>query len=432
MNAAVAPALCGKTVAVAVSGGQDSMALLHFMLSVKDKHRLSVVCINVEHGIRGESSVRDSAFVKSQCEKLGVPLIFYSVNAPRYAEENKLSLEQAARILRYDCFFNAINSHKCDAVVTAHHSSDYFESALFNLFRGTGIKGLISIKDYDGKIFRPFINVTKREITDYIDKNNIPFVTDESNFQDDYSRNFLRLNVIPKIKEIFPEAEKSVLRLAETLSAEDAYLDRIAENSLHKINGENGYRIELPQDNAILSRAVILALKDLGLKKDYEKVHVSDVCSLAEKQTGKIITLPLGIRAIREYDRICIYKPETADVCEIPFKIGETAVNGQTVKVEFATSDDLKDGLYADYGKIPDTAVIRTKKAGDGFTKFGGGTKSLSDYLTDRKIPLKDRDKLLLIANGSDVLAIFGVAISDKIKVDDKTEKTVKLNLQRT
>ncbi len=431
MNAEISKNLYGKTVAVAVSGGADSMALLYFTANFCDKFRIKTVALNVEHGIRGETSLRDSAFVKDYCNKNGIPLLEYKVDAPKKAKSDKITLEQAARILRYECFYDALNSGKCDAVFTAHHSSDNLESVLFNLFRGTGIKGLVGIKNYQDKIYRPFIKVTKNEINDFIKEHGIPFVDDETNFCDDYTRNYLRLNVIPKIKEIFPEAEKSVIRLSETLKSEDEFLETLANNALTPLL--DGFGISLDTPRVIMARAVIIALKKLGLTHDYEKVHVDDVCDLCEKENGKTVVLPLGIHAAREYDKITIFKHRNVktEPAAKPFTVGTYAFNGQTVSVlpcENVLKKDLKNGLYSDLDKIPESATVRTRKEGDRFTKFGGGTKSLSDFFTDKKIPLKDRDELLLVADKSDVLVIFGVAVSDKVKVDEKTKRIIKFS----
>lgn len=431
MNVEFSDCLRGKTVAVAVSGGADSMALLHFTLSVAEKYGFSVVALNVEHGIRGESSLRDTMFVQEYCAERKIPLIKYAVNAAKKAKDDKLSVEQAARVLRYECFTDAIESGKCDAVFTAHHSSDNLESVLFNLFRGTGIKGLTGIKDFGGKIFRPFIKVSKAEIDEYIRANGIPFVTDETNLSDDYTRNFIRHNVIPEIKKFFPEAEKSVLRLSATLKDEDEFLDRQANAAVTV--SKNAIYISLPLHRALLSRAVIAALKKLGVTRDYEKVHADDVCALCDKENGKSVDLPKGIKAVREYDRICFYRQKAVSGAEIPFAVGEFGLGENTVCILQVSAEDvagekIKSGLFADADKIPAGAVIRFRKSGDKFTKFGGGTKSLSDFLTDRKIPLKDRKDLPIIAAGNDVLAVFSVAVSDKIKVDGKTRSVIKFS----
>ena len=435
MNVEIADCLYGKKIAVALSGGADSMALINYLVTNSQKYSIKVVALNVEHGIRGDASLRDSAFVKNYCEshKPYIPLLEYKVNALKKAKDEKITVEQAARILRYECFFDAIKTGNCDAVVTAHHSSDNLESVLFNLFRGTGLKGLTGIKDFDGKIFRPFIKVSKAEIEEYVAQNSIPFVTDESNFSDDYSRNYLRLNVIPLIKKIFPEAEKSVLRLSDTVAEEDRFLDGEAKKALTL--RDDGFFIKLPLDRVLLSRAVIFALKELGIKKDYEKVHVLSVCELAEKQAGKTIYLPLNVKAVKEYDGIALYNSErrkNANITETPFTLGKTVLNGAVINIIQVKNPDLKSGLFADADKIPVTATVRNRRSGDRFTKFGGGSKSLSDFLTDKKIPLKDRDGLILIADGQEILAIFGVAVSDKIKVDEKTNKIIRFNLQRT
>lgn len=431
MNAEISKNLYGKTVAVAVSGGEDSMALLHFTANFCARFRIKAVALNVEHGIRGANSLRDSAFVKDYCKTHAIPLLEYKVDAPKKAKADKIPLEQAARILRYECFFDAVKSGKCDAVFTAHHSSDNLESVLFNLFRGTGIKGLSGIQDYNSVIYRPFIKVSKAEIKEYVRENAIPFVNDETNYCIEYTRNFLRLNVIPKIKEIFPEAEKSVLRLSETLKEENAFLDALAKDALNCRDGVFYIPIDTPK--AVMARAIITALKNLGLVRDYEKKHVDDVRALIEKENGKTVSLPLDIKAAKEYDKITIYKDRSCEneTAAIPFTVGLHALNGRTINVTpygKITNEDLKKGFFADLDKIPDGAVIRFRKKGDRFTKFGGGTKSLSDYFTDKKIPLKDRDGILLVANNGDVLVINGIAVSDKVRVDKDTENIVQFS----
>ena len=431
MNAEISKNLYGKTVAVAVSGGEDSMALLHFTANFCARFRIKAVALNVEHGIRGESSLRDSAFVKDYCKTHGIPLLEYKVDAPKKAKTDKIPLEQAARILRYECFFDAVKSGKCDAVFTAHHSSDNLESVLFNLFRGTGIKGLAGIRDYENVIYRPFIKVSKAEISEYVRANAIPFVNDETNFCDDYTRNFLRIHVIPKIKEVFPEAEKSVLRLSETLKEENAFLDALAKDALDRRDG--GFYVPTDTPKAVMARAVIIALKNLGLIRDYEKIHVDDVCALTDKENGKTVSLPLGIKAAKEYDKITIFKDRTCEneTPPVPFTTGLHALNGRTINIAPCgeiTDEELKKGLFADLDKIPDGAVIRFRKKGDRFTKFGGGTKSLSDYFTDKKIPLKDRDGVLLVVNNGDVLIINGIAVSDKVRVDKDTKNIVQFS----
>lgn len=416
-----------KTIAVAVSGGSDSMALLHYMLSISNDIPIKVVALNVEHGIRGASSIKDSEFVANYCKERGIPLLFYSGDAKAIAKNEKISIESAGRKLRYGFFKDALDKKACDFIATAHHALDNVETVLFNLFRGTALKGVGGIRNaFGGKIIRPFLSVTKEEIENYIKENGVPFVTDETNLKTDYTRNKIRLSIIPKIKEIFPELETSVSRFSTIAKEEDDYLETLAKDG---VNIENQTaKIKLSLSDALLRRAVIIALKSLGVKKDWEKAHIDAVLSLKDLKNSSKITLPFNLYAVKEYDQITIAKIKDELAVDLPFSVGSINFNGKTLKIE--KIDDakvnLKDGLYSDADKIPSSAKIRTIKDGDVFTKFGGGTKKLCDYFTDVKIPKRLRSEIPLLADGNKILVIFGVAISDIVKADDQTKVLLK------
>ena len=419
----------GERVAVSLSGGMDSMALLHYAHNNANTLGIEVVAINVEHGIRGQESMSDTNFVKEYCDKNDIPLFCYAVDSIKVAKEQKLSIEQSARKLRYECFFDAIAKGQCDKIATAHHQSDNAESILFNILRGSGIKGAKGIEsNYNNKIIRPMLGVQKADIQEYVKQNHIPFVTDKTNFDDDYTRNFLRLNVIPKIKGIFPEMEQSLTRFAEICSLEDDFMQTLAIKSV-ELNQANA-SISLPIERAIFNRSVIIALKSLGVKKDWEKTHIDSVYSLCDKQNGAKISLLDGITAIREYDKITLYKSRETTDTQLPFAIGSFDFCNQqlTIKEVAPTSQiNLTQGLYLDADKLPKTATIRTPRTGDVFTKFGGGTKKLCDYLTDKKIPQRLRSTLPIIADQNVVYAIFGIGISQNVKVTDQTKNILQI-----
>ncbi|MBQ3220054.1 MAG: tRNA lysidine(34) synthetase TilS [Clostridia bacterium] len=417
-------------IAVALSGGGDSMALIHALKSQSTNLGIKVIALNVEHGIRGDNSISDSKFVKDYCEKYGIELLSYSVDSIKKAKDEKLSIEQSARALRYECFYNAISNKKCDKIATAHHLSDNTESVLLNLFRGTGLKGISGIQEnYQDKIIRPLLSVTKSEIENYLSKNKIPFITDETNFSDEYTRNYLRLNIIPEIKKIFPEAEKSIERFSEIVKTDDDFIQQTAKSSVNFILDKA--EIKLPLHRAVFSRATILAMQYLGIEKDWEKSHIDSVFSLCDKETGSMINLPKGVVAIKEYDKVVVYKKQEISAESIPFFIGTKMFLNKKITIEEFSSMgiDVKSGLFGDVNKIPQNAIIRTKKDGDVFTKFGGGTKSLGDYMTDKKIPLRVRNEIPLLAVENDILVIFGVAVSDKVKADNTTTNLIKFNL---
>lgn len=419
----------GEKIAVAVSGGKDSMCLLHSLCAHSHQLGVSVLALNVEHGIRGDASKDDTEFVKKYCQDNQIPFIGYTVDALEYSKINKTSIEEGARALRYQCFYDAIKEGKCDKVCTAHHQSDNAESILFNLFRGTGVKGATGIeKNVDDKIIRPLLSISKEQIDEYVQKNAIPFVTDLTNYDDDYTRNYLRINVIPKIKEIFPDFEKSLARFGEIVTKDQEYLCSLVDDYLKQEGG--AYYITLPCPNPIFSRACITALKGLGVEKDWEKAHIDAVFSLIDSQNGASVNLPKGVVAVREYQRITLYTPTKIQTPSIPFSLGKHKLSGneiQITQVDKPSDEILKQGFYADLDKIPQTAVIRYPLQGDEFTKFGGGTKKLCDYFTDVKIPRRLRDTLPVLADGNTVLAIFGHAISQKIKIEQSTTRIVKL-----
>ena len=417
----------GEIIGVALSGGSDSMALLYFLNEQTKYFPFSVVAINVEHGIRGESSKQDSLFVKNYCEENGITLYSYSVDAVKKAKEEKLSLEQAARVLRYECFDHCLQNKRCDKIATAHHKKDNAESVLFNLFRGTGLKGLAGINEnFGNKIIRPFLAIEKTEINEYIELNKIPFVTDETNFCDEYKRNYIRLNLLPVIEKAFPDYQDKIYNLSVIAKEEDDFLDSLAKEfvSVEK----DGAFIRLPIKKALFNRACITCLKALGVKKDWTKAHIDACYLLTEKENGARLNLLDGVLVIKEYDKICFYKEQPECCLNIPFVEGEFSFNGESYVIEKVNeTPNLKDGFYIDGDKLPNGTVIRTKLDGDLFTKFNGGTKKLNDYLTDKKIPLRVRNTLPVISFENTVYAVFGVAISDKVKVEKETKNIYKI-----
>ena len=410
-----------KVIAVALSGGKDSMCLLDLLLKSSKKFNITVKAVNIDHSIRGKESERDSNFVKEYCKNSGVELRFFKVDAKRYSKENNLTVEEGARMLRYDIFANLLRENFCDVIATAHHLSDNFETVLFNIFRGTSTKGLTGIPDKRDGFIRPLINVTRAEIEEYVLKNDIPFVEDSTNGDIDYTRNYLRNVVIPKILEKFPTAETSVKRLGEISKEENDYLDELAND---KLEFENG-KYYLPVDLApiLLKRASKTILYNLGIKKDYEAVHFKDILKLTTLNNGSKITLPKNVVAVKEYDKIAFYiESEKVENITVNYKIAKFKFYDKTYEI---TTKPLEGALIFDGDKIPQNAIIRTKRDGDVFKKFGGGTKKLKDYLIDKKIPRANRETLPLLAVDNQILLIFGVEISDDIKVTDTTKNSL-------
>jgi len=412
-----------QTIAVALSGGKDSVCLLHLLLSAKDRLSITVKAINVEHGIRGESSVKDSEFCKKLCEAYGVPIECYSVNAPVFAKENGLSEETAARILRYDCFNNALIAGFCDKIATAHHQSDNFETLLFNVFRGASLKGACGISKTanDGKIIRPLLSVSREDIEKYVEENKLPYVTDESNYCCDYSRNYIRNVIIPAINERFPSAEKNAMRFASLLREEDDFLDSLAEKLIRR------NEVALSDDDVLFRRACLKVMKNEGFTADYGAVHLQSLVRLKNLQCGSTICLKDGLSAYRTHNSVIFEKSDKPETdYEIPFALGDFYLGDYLLKIE--RSERKNDGyLYFDLDKVPYNTVIRTKRQGDVITAFGGNTKKLKKYLCDKKIESRRSADFPLLAWQSEIIAVCPIDISERIKIDEKTVNTARI-----
>ena len=410
----------GDVVAVALSGGRDSVCLFDLLLKNAAALGITVKAVNVDHGIRGERSQEDSAFVARLCEKKGVELFFRRYDCLKYALENGLGQEEAARKLRYECFAEAKESGFCDKIATAHHLSDNAETVLFNLFRGTSVaRGIAKERAY---IVRPLLGATRDEIDAYALENGLEFVEDETNDLTDYSRNYVRLKIIPAIKERFPQFEKAIGRLSEISESEDAFLNGLAEKAVK----EKGDCLSVSADEpeCIFARACVIALNRSGVVKDYEKTHIDALKGLRNACNGAEISLPQGLKAIREYGEITFYRRSLVAKSETPYGEGEFNIRGVSVRIGAAVAGEGKT-LFFDGDKMPSDAVLRTRRSGDLFEKFGGGTKKLNDYFTDVKIPKRARDRVPLVCSGKRVLIVCGKEIADEIKTTEKTKKIV-------
>ncbi|MDR3217012.1 MAG: tRNA lysidine(34) synthetase TilS [Clostridiaceae bacterium] len=456
--------IIGKTLALAVSGGRDSMSLLHSF--IKNRVQPATVApknffvVTVEHGIRGEASVKDAEFVSAYARKHGVDCKLFSANVPAEAAKTGETVEECARRMRYEIFRSLAESGECDAVVLAHNADDQAETVFMRILRGTGIKGLAGMYAVrDGIFLRPLLGVTRAEIDSYVKDEGVPYVEDGTNSDTRYMRNFIRGEIFPLIGTRYPDFKKSLLRLSATAAAATAYAEGAARR--FEYDGESVYLpLETFSGDEFLSKvAVARTLLAAGAAKDVEDVHLTAVVKLAFAANGSRLDLPFGIKAYKEYDRIVFAKETPVNQAEIPiltngskniskltafslnrvygFKMVDTdSYHSATAKKTHSPAtvrggSFIKDTLFFDADKLPDDAVIRGRRTGDRITKLGGGTKSLSDFLTDKKIPLRLRDTLAVIASNGDVLAVPGVDIGDKLKITDETQKIVRIYLKQ-
>lgn len=415
-----------RKAAVSVSGGSDSMALLHFLNNNKNAMGISLICVNIEHGIRGKDSTDDSRFVEEYCKENSIEFLAFKVDTLNFKKENKYTVEQAARILRYNIYKKIVADKTADCVATAHNKSDRAEGILLNLFRGTGLNGIIMEFKRDN-IIRPLMETTKEEILRYISDNKIEYVTDKTNYDIDYSRNFIRHEIMPKIIQKFPDSINALIRFSDNCAPENDYLNEQAKKFLDNTSILESEDIE----DCILARAIFLALKNIGVNADIEKVHVDAIKNLYYNlNAGSEINLPNEIVCYKDYKKITFSKPPEKQINAIPFKFGKINFCGFIITIALTDKMKNKDALYLK-NPLPENTVFRTKQDKDCFKRFGGGTKSLGDYFTDIKLEKRYRDFIPLIASGSEIIAAIPYGISENYKVENFNENFIEISFKK-
>lgn len=406
----------GLKICVALSGGKDSIALTHYIYSRAEDFGITLSVMNCDHGLRGEKSARDSAFVKDFCLSLKIPLISFKRERADGCSEN------SARVWRLSCYREALKRSGADVIATAHHICDNAETVLFNLARGSGLAGLSGICDCDMdglKIIRPFIDWTREEIDCYIKEYSLPYVDDETNAEEKYTRNKIRLNVLPALEKAVPRAAEAIYRFSRLAAEDEKFFQSLIEKRGLIEICPDCVKIRRCDEKSLFNRAVTSVVGRSFKRRDYTAQHAEALYGLQFAETGKAFEF-LSLAARKEDGCISIEEKRDGAAEQTPF-YGYRGKSFCGVRLEISERGE-SENLKFDMQKIPVSAVIRFMQTGDKFTKYGGGTKSLGDYFTDKKIPVRLRKKIPLIADGHNVLAVCGVEISDGIKITEETQ----------
>ena len=432
-------AFSGKRICVAISGGADSVALLHYLKSRESECGYMLSAVHCEHGIRGEESLADMQFVREFCGRLGVELRIFTQDCPARAEREKISLETAARLFRRESFAKLIDEKQADYIATAHHQNDEAETVLFRIARGAALTGASGMKEADGWLLRPFLTWKKSEIESYVARHGLSFCTDGTNADVRFTRNRLRAEILPALEETVPGASENLARFAQRAAADDELLYEYARGliSASESGADGGYTVAFCEKKPLFYRACLLAIKGLGLEKDYTAAHLDGVYALQKRERGARCDLPKGIAAERTERGIFFRIKPTVAPCEkpAPKAFDCSGFDGGRYRVELSdTPMESTEGtwrvLRVDRDKIPAGATFRFRKEGDFIARFGGGTKTLKKFFNEEKTPVAEREYLPLIAQGEgEVYVVCGVEISDKVKVDEKTENPLYIRI---
>ena len=400
----------------AVSGGADSMCLLHLLQS----RGRDVVAAHFEHGIRGEESLRDAAFVETWCRERGIPCVTGHGDAPGYAREEGMSTEEAARALRYRFLEETAEECNCDYIATAHNGDDNVETVLLNLTRGAGALGLSGIPPRRGKIIRPLLGVSRREIEDYLEKNAVPHVEDSSNQSDDYSRNRIRHQVTPVLRELNPGLNEAVGRTARLLAQDEDCLGGLAQDCIDRVSDGESLPAEalLALHGAVASRVVRrLCRGSLSMEQ------VEAVLALARGRELKYLDLP-GQRLRREQGRLYFReqaKLQLPDRQLIPGKWVQVPELGLELLAEYGMDSGEVNGLFKTYRfkceNIDSAVFCGGRKPGDSLRPQGRGcTKSLKSLFLEAGYTQQQRDRTLVLRDGKGVLAVLGLGVDERVK----------------
>ena len=428
-------------VLVAVSGGSDSVALLHILTNLREKYSLEVEAAHVNHCIRGESADRDEEFVKELCASLGVKLHTLRYDVPALAESGGMTLEQAGRKVRYDFFESVCGDGE---IATAHNLNDRIETFLFNFTRGSALKGLCSIPPVRDNIIRPLIDCSKEEIIDYCNDNGIAFVTDETNADTVYARNRIRLNVLPELEIINPSFLKTALRCIGSLNADEAFLSESAFEVFNDSATSGGYSIEILNNSPeVLKKRAVSMILEKETDSDIDMNSIDSVCAslkeYAENGRGTRIQLPGGEFARTRAGILEFHFSENFVKCDsIRLEPGENRFGGYNIIVSYSSaveknSQNVSNStscFYGDYDKVIGGIYAGSRGPDDKIRiKFRGISKPLRKIQNEVHMPPEIRDSIPVIRDDEGVLCAYGCGIDERFTVTAETEKIIIIDI---
>ncbi len=433
------------TVLVALSGGPDSCALAHALCALRKRLRCQVVAAHVHHGLRGQDADADAAHAAAVAASLGVPFTQRSANVRRFAGENKLSLETAAREVRYHLLAEAARELGADLIATGHTADDQAETVLMNLLRGTGVDGLAGIPPVRSDIIRPLLDVTRAEVEAYCLENKLAYRLDSSNLDVAFTRNRVRHQVLPVLKDIQPNTVGVLCRAAEIVRGENEMLEGIVDGLLTRISipEADGLSIGLQALTALpvgfrrrLLRAAIGRVKGDLLEVEWERIDA--LVELARHgRTGAVVELTGGVRVERSYDSLRVYRdtptaaiPGHEWLLHVPGRVDLPWFNVSLQARRSRSSRVVNDPSIAilDADTLQAPLVIRTWRPGDRFVPLGmSRSKKLQDFFADERVPARKRKMAALVLSGAEIVWVVGHRISDRHKVTDSTCRTVRI-----
>nr|WP_321376613.1 tRNA lysidine(34) synthetase TilS [uncultured Bacteroides sp.] len=409
-------------ILIALSGGADSVALLRVLVYLG----YSCEAAHCNFQLRGEESERDESFVRNLCKEHNVPLHVIRFDTNGYAGKHQISIEMAARELRYNWFEELRKELNADVVAVAHHRDDSVETLLLNLIRGTGINGLTGIRPKNNHVVRPMLSVSREDILVYLQDMKQDYVTDSTNLQDDYTRNKIRLNILPMMETINPSVKASLFSTASHLSDASIIYNKVIEEGKKRVITEEGISIEKLLAEPSPRSLLFEVLFPLG----FNSAQIDDMFLSLDRQSGKKFYSDSWV-VVRDRTHLLM-----KELNGLP-KDGQPVKGIPVIKEErfpytssFVIPRDKKTACF-DADKIEAPLTLRKWQAGDRFVPFGmKGKKNVSDYLTDAKFSILQKENVYVLCSGDKIVWLVGERTDNRFRIDENTKNVLILRLE--
>lgn len=432
-----------QKIIIAVSGGVDSVVLLDVLSKLQGKYSLQLIVAHFNHKLRRKESEDDERFVRALADQHHFLFYRESRNTERYAKSRKLSLQEAARELRYAFFEKLLESNSFDVVATAHHADDNAETVLLNLFRGAGVEGLrgIPMRREDIWVIRPLLFAERKDIEAYAKNNHLHYRTDSSNLDETYARNFVRLRLFPLVKEhLNPNIVSSLNRTANLFSHLAHLLERDVRKQLEKVIQSRGAQeIHLDvkklerQPLFIQERIILLSINAL-VDHQVDFIKVQKILDLIHAATGKQIRAFKDLVVYRDRERLIVQtQPQAKNFAYTIQPNRQYELNGFQFSSEFVSKDSLQFQRnpcveFVDADRVGSQLTLRPWHKGDWLVPLGMKTrKKMSDFFINQKIPLYQKNRIPILESGGSIVWVCGVRLDERFKITDSTERVLKL-----
>lgn len=436
----------GDKILIALSGGPDSVFLSNFLIKYKQRFKIDIGIIHINHMLRGKEADVDEKFCRALARNYKIPFHLYRKNIKVFSKKNKISIEEAGRKVRYSCFEMTAGKFNYSKIATAHNCNDNTETVFLNLIKGTGLRGISGIPFQRGNIIRPILNTAKEDILEFLEINDISYRVDKSNLENDYERNFLRNEIFPLLKEYLnPSLDKSIFNSSELFKDVYSFVLKRLENDYKSAS-------QFREDKLFIDINNFLKI-ERGIRTEYIKLQVEQnfrvqpslndlkkIMSLNENNPGEKVELSQNLTAIRDRKEIVIFQIDKTDgrnqaKIKSESEFFDNYLNKtisikkmQDVPVKYSKNKMIE---YISGDNISGQLRLRKWRHGDRFFPLGlKGSKKVSDFLTDQKIsPLNKIDQLVL-TDDENIIWVVGLRIDNRFKINKNTEKVLELCLK--